>query len=115
LKPAGASRDHRPEEAAMTTPRIGLALGAGGARGLAHIPVVEALDEMGLRPAEIAGSSVGAVIGAGVAAGMSGRDIRRYVLDVFGTRSELLARFWQLRPQSLAELMQQTSRTWPFR
>ena len=51
-----------------------LALGAGGARGLAHIAVVEALDEMGVRPAAIAGSSIGAVIGAGYAAGLSGRD-----------------------------------------
>lgn len=90
----------------MTTPRLGLALGGGGARGLAHIPVVEALDDMGLRPSEIAGSSIGALVGAGVAAGMSGRDIRRYVLDVFGTNSELLHRFWRLRPQNLAELMQ---------
>ena len=32
-----------------------LALGAGGARGLAHIAVVEALDEMGVKPAAIAG------------------------------------------------------------
>ena len=37
-----------------------LALGAGGARGLAHIAIVEALDEMGVAPAAIAGSSIGA-------------------------------------------------------
>ena len=37
-----------------------LALGAGGARGLAHIAVFEALDELGLRPVAIAGSSIGA-------------------------------------------------------
>ena len=55
-----------------------LALGGGGARGLAHIAVVEALDEMGVKPVAIAGSSIGAVIGAGYAAGMSGRAMRRH-------------------------------------
>ena len=54
-----------------------LALGGGGARGLAHIAVLEALDDMGTRPAAIAGTSIGALIGAAYAAGMAGRDIRR--------------------------------------
>ena len=57
-----------------------LALGAGGARGIAHIAVIEALDEMGVRPTMIAGSSIGAVIGAGYAAGLSGRAMRRHLL-----------------------------------
>lgn len=54
-----------------------LAFGAGGARGLAHIAIVEALDEMGIKPVAIAGSSIGAVIGAGYAAGLTGRVMRR--------------------------------------
>ena len=45
-----------------------LALGGGGARGLAHIAVIEALDEMGVRPTVIAGTSIGALIGAAYAA-----------------------------------------------
>jgi predicted acylesterase/phospholipase RssA len=56
-----------------------LALGAGGARGLAHIAVLEALDEIGVRPVAIAGSSIGALIGAAYAAGMTGKEIRRFV------------------------------------
>ena len=48
-----------------------LALGSGGARGLAHIAVLEALDEMGVKPAAIAGTSIGALIGAAYAAGLS--------------------------------------------
>ncbi len=72
-----------------------LALGGGGARGLAHIPVLEALDEMGLKPAAIAGTSIGALIGAAYAAGMRGKDIRHYVLSVAHnpgtTRQRLLA------------------------
>ena len=60
-------------------PSIGIALGAGGANGLAHIPMLEALDDMGIRVTRIAGSSIGAVIGSLYAAGMSGTEIRRLV------------------------------------
>ncbi len=56
-----------------------LALGSGGARGLAHIAVIEALDEMGMKPVAIAGTSIGALIGAAYAAGMSGKDLRHHV------------------------------------
>jgi len=56
--------------------RIGLALGGGGAKGLAHIPVLEVLDELGLRPSVIAGTSIGAVIGAFYASGVPARQIR---------------------------------------
>lgn len=48
---------------------VGLALGGGAARGLAHIGVLEALEEAGLRPQVIAGTSIGAVAGACYAAG----------------------------------------------
>ncbi len=84
-------------------PTLALALGGGGARGLAHIHVIEALDEMGLRPAVVAGSSIGALMGAGVAAGMSGKEIREHVLATVGRRGEVLNRLWRLRPTSLAE------------
>ena len=57
-----------------------LALGGGGARGLAHIAVIEALDEMGVKPVAIAGTSIGALIGASYASGMSGKDIRHHVI-----------------------------------
>lgn len=42
--------------------RIGLALGSGSARGLAHIGVIERLEEVGLKPDIVAGASIGAVI-----------------------------------------------------
>ena len=56
--------------------RIGLALGGGGARGLAHIVMLEAFDELGVRPHLLAGTSVGAIVAAAYASGQSGRDIR---------------------------------------
>jgi NTE family protein len=59
--------------------RIGLALGGGGVRGFAHIPVLELLDDLGLKPSFIAGTSMGALIGALYASGMPGRQIRSLV------------------------------------
>jgi hypothetical protein len=53
--------------------KVGLALGGGGARGLAHIPVLETLDEFGVRPCAIAGTSIGAVFGAIYASGAPAR------------------------------------------
>ena len=76
------------------SPRIGVALGSGGARGLAHIPYIEALDEMGLRPAVIAGTSIGALIGAGWASGLSGAEIREHAVRVLSSIQEITGRLW---------------------
>jgi NTE family protein len=59
----------------MKKKRIGLALGGGGAKGLCHIAFLKALDEMGLKPSVIAGTSIGAIIGGFYAAGVSGAQI----------------------------------------
>lgn len=74
------------------SPRIGLALGAGGARGLAHLVVLEVLDELGLKPAAIAGASMGAVLGAPYAWGVSGRDLRAHTLAIARDRTGAMAR-----------------------
>ena len=58
---------------------IGLALGGGGAKGLAHIAILEVLDEFGIRPHRIAGTSIGAIVGVLYASGHRGRDIREQV------------------------------------
>jgi NTE family protein len=81
-----------------------LALGAGGARGLAHIVVFEALDEMGVRPVAIAGSSIGALAGAVYAAGMSGKSIRRHVIDLAHNRAEVWRRLVIARAGKLSGL-----------
>ena len=64
------------------TQRIGLALGGGGARGLCHIAFIKALDEMGLCPSIIAGTSIGAIIGGFYAAGMNGRKMERLLKSI---------------------------------
>jgi NTE family protein len=50
-------------------PRIGLALGAGGARGWAHIGVIRGLQEAGIEPQIVCGSSMGSLVGAAYAGG----------------------------------------------
>jgi NTE family protein len=81
-----------------------LALGGGGARGLAHIAVIEALDDMGVKPAAMAGTSIGALIGACYAAGMRGKDIRRHVISFAHNRAETVRRLIQARTGGLADL-----------
>jgi NTE family protein len=75
--------------------RIGLALGGGGAKGLAHILMLEALDELGMRPHCVVGTSIGAVIGVQYCAGMSGREIRESITEMIANEDaslrELLA------------------------
>ncbi len=51
--------------------KLGLALGAGGSRGVTHIGVLKALEEEGIRPDYIAGCSMGSVVGACYANGMT--------------------------------------------
>jgi NTE family protein len=82
-----------------------LALGAGGARGLAHIAVVEALEEMGVKPAAVAGSSIGAVIGAGYAAGLSGRTMRRHLIALAHDRGAVLRRVMGARAVAWSEIL----------
>jgi NTE family protein len=53
----------------MSSPRLGIALGSGSARGWAHIGALEALLARGLTPAVLAGASVGALVGGACAAG----------------------------------------------
>ncbi len=80
-----------------------LALGGGGARGLAHIAVVEALDEMAVKPAAIAGTSIGALIGAAYAAGMRGKDVRRHAIAFAHDRGESMRRLMAARAGKLTD------------
>ncbi|WP_048648602.1 patatin-like phospholipase family protein [Nitratireductor soli] len=83
-----------------------VALGGGGARGLAHIHVIEVLDELGIRPTVIAGSSIGALMGAGFAAGMRGKDIHAHARAILGSRAEVASRLWRARPGNFSEMVE---------
>jgi NTE family protein len=83
--------------------RYAVAFGGGGARGISHISVIEALDELGIRPVAISGSSIGAIMGAGMASGMRGADIRDYTIETVGNRNSLFNRLWTLGPASMRD------------
>lgn len=63
-------------------PVIGLALGAGAARGFAHVGVIKALESQGIRPDVVVGSSAGSVIAALLASGATGNEINRLALNL---------------------------------
>src|SRR5699024_4701447 len=62
------------------TQRIGFILSGGGARGFAHIGALRVLEEHGLKPDVLAGTSMGAIVGALYAAGHSVRELEELVL-----------------------------------
>lgn len=90
---------------ADSMPRIGVALGGGSARGLTHIPFIEAMDELGLKPSVIAGTSIGALIGAGWASGMSGAELRDHSVSVLGTMRTIAGRLWGAQARRLGDLL----------
>lgn len=85
-------------------PRIGLVLGSGGARGLAHIVVLETLDRLKIKPVEIAGASIGAILGAAYAGGVSGKALRTHVLRDFKNPTEVMTRLFAARSGRLTDL-----------
>jgi NTE family protein len=94
------------------TQKIGLALGGGGARGLAHIPMLEALDELGVSPHVIVGCSMGSLIGAAYAAGMTGIEIREHAVKLLSNRIDLMRHVFgarKFKPTDLLTLRSLTS------
>ncbi len=65
-----------------TRPKIGLTLSGGGAKGLAHIGILKAIDSAGLKVDYITGTSMGAIVGALYAVGYSGKEIERLQKDI---------------------------------
>jgi len=80
----------------ITRTKLGLALGAGGARGFAHVGAFRVLEDAGYVFDYVAGSSIGSILGSGIAMGMSGEElasVARWLLsrEVCGTYFRLLA------------------------
>ena len=84
-------------------PSFGIALGGGGARGFAHVLILEALDELGIRPRLIAGTSIGALIGAAYASGMSGAEIHSFCSELFQKRTQIVKRLFSRWNAALAD------------
>lgn len=89
----------------MTTPRIGLALGGGAARGLAHIALLEVFDEMGITPTVIAGCSMGALVGACYAGGMTAKELRAHTETLLSNRVEFARYVFGARKTRPLELL----------
>jgi NTE family protein len=70
------------ESPAAPSPRIGLALSGGGARGIAHVGVLKALEELRVPISCVTGTSMGAIVGATFAAGRSPGEMEKLVLEV---------------------------------
>jgi NTE family protein len=85
--------------------RVGLALGGGGARGLAHIPMLEALDELGVKPAAIAGCSMGGLVAACYAGGMTGAELRAHVLELLADKLTFAKYVFGSRKTKVADLV----------
>lgn len=86
-------------------PRIGLTLGGGGARGLAHILVLEAFEELGLRPSMISGTSIGALYGAAFASGLSAAYIRSLSEETLSARFDLMRQLFASRSAPMQKLL----------
>jgi NTE family protein len=84
---------------------ISLALGGGGARGIAHILALEAFDELGIKPARIAGTSAGALFGAAYASGLSAKLIRAHTEEMLGQRFDLVRQIFAARAQPFSKLL----------
>ena len=70
----------------LQSQRVGLAFSGGAVRGIAHIGVIKALEEAGIRPTVVAGTSVGSIIGAAMAAGMQWPALAEMARSVFWPR-----------------------------
>lgn len=62
--------------------KIGLALGGGGAKGFAHIPVLEVFDELGIKPYCMTGTSIGAILGALYSSGHTAADLVEMIREL---------------------------------
>jgi len=73
--PAPVAPPNLPPAPPPRPPRIGLALGGGAARGFAHIGVIQALEDSGIRPDLVVGTSAGSLVAALYASGKSGAEL----------------------------------------
>ncbi|QZT37966.1 patatin-like phospholipase family protein [Halosquirtibacter xylanolyticus] len=89
------------DERLRKEPRLGLVLSGGGARGLAHIGVLEVLDSLGIRPDYITGTSMGSIVGGLYSIGYSGAELRKIVTSV--SWDKVLSDYYPLNSVELKE------------
>lgn len=82
--------------------KIGLALGGGGVRGFAHVLVLKALDDLGLKPSIIAGTSMGAIVGSMYASGLNGETLLKMVHEHAVLKDDSWREIYEKRDSLLA-------------
>lgn len=63
-------------------PRVGLVLGGGAARGFAHVGVIQVLEEAGIKPDLVVGTSAGSLVAAIYASGKTGAQLQQIAVDM---------------------------------
>ena len=112
LAPVAAGALDEPENPEENgRPRIGLVLGGGGARGGAHIGVIQVLHEMNIPVDYVAGTSMGSIVGALFAIGMTPEEIEASVVgvdwdDLFSDRPERTQRIYRRKQDDTAAFIQ---------
>jgi NTE family protein len=82
LRAANDGQEYGGTGAVTRVPKIGLVLSAGGARGLAHVGVIQVLEENHIPITAIAGTSMGAYVGAVYATGLNGTDLEQLAREI---------------------------------
>ena len=85
--------------------KVGIALGGGGAKGLAHISMLEVLDELGVRPHRISGTSIGAIMGALYSSGRTASEIHEGIGELTATPRTLKELFEARKLPSWIEII----------
>lgn len=104
-----APRYVAPRAAALGRPQVALVLGSGGRRGFAHAGVLRALEAGGIKPDLIVGVSIGSIIGALYAGGMSAAEVEQLALQLdLSTLRDLSWIHWgRVRGQKLQNFVNQ--------
>jgi NTE family protein len=89
--------------------RIGIALSGGGVRGIAHLGVLKALNEVGIFPSKVSGSSAGAIVGAMYCQGYTPDEVFKIILETNYFKLMRPAISWKglLKMENLAQLFKQ--------
>lgn len=90
--------------------KLGFALGSGGARGVAHVGFLQAMEEAGIKPDYISGCSMGSVVGGCYASGLSPAEIRDVILnlkarDILDISPALVTKMSILRSKKMRDLL----------
>ena len=89
---------------------LGLALGSGGARGVAHVGFLRALEEEGIKPDYISGCSMGAVVGGCFSSGLTALEIKEVILDlkmrdILDISPAVITKMSLLRSKKMADML----------